>query len=126
MVDYLVINDGEPHLLSNECSSCGALYFDRRNACAKCGKQGPFNKRKLGGKGTVRSFTIVKRGAPGVPPFVSSVIDLEGGGFVKANLVDIEPDPAKITLGMAVKLKTFVAGKDDDGTEAVVFGFTPA
>lgn len=126
MVDYLVLDDGEPHLVSNECEKCGALYFDRRNACAKCGKAGPFKKRKLGSEGTLRSFTVIKRGAPGVPPFVSSVIDLTGGGVVKANLVEVEPEPDKISLGMKVRLSTFVAGKDDDGTEAVAFGFAPA
>lgn len=125
IVDYLVL-DGEPHLVSKECANCGALYFDRRNACAKCGKTGPFKERTLRGEGTLRSFAIIKRGAPGVPPFVSCVVDLEGGGVVKANLVEIEPDPANVKLGMPVRLTTFVVGKDDDETEAVAFGFAPA
>ena len=30
-----------------------------------------------------------------------------------------------MTLGMPVRLTTFVAGTDDDGTEAVAFGFEP-
>jgi uncharacterized protein len=33
VVDYLVLGD-EPHLEANACTSCGALFFDRRNACA--------------------------------------------------------------------------------------------
>ena len=33
LVDYLVLGD-EPHLVANECTSCGARFFDRRNACA--------------------------------------------------------------------------------------------
>ena len=35
LVDYLVLGD-DPHLVANECTSCGARYFDRRNACASC------------------------------------------------------------------------------------------
>ena len=35
LVDYLVLGD-EPHLVANECTSCGARFFDRRNACAAC------------------------------------------------------------------------------------------
>ena len=34
-VDYLVIGD-DPHLVAHECTSCGARFFDRRNACAGC------------------------------------------------------------------------------------------
>ena len=36
IVDYLVLDDGDPHLVANECTECGALFFDRRNACAHC------------------------------------------------------------------------------------------
>ncbi|GAC1478084.1 MAG: hypothetical protein NVS1B12_14140 [Acidimicrobiales bacterium] len=33
MVDYLVLGD-DPHLVTNECTACGARLFDRRIACA--------------------------------------------------------------------------------------------
>ena len=36
LVDYLVLGD-DPHLVAHECASCGARFFDRRNACASCG-----------------------------------------------------------------------------------------
>ncbi|HEX9504860.1 MAG TPA: OB-fold domain-containing protein, partial [Acidimicrobiia bacterium] len=69
---------------------------------------------------------IVHQAAPGVPvPYVSAVVDLDGGGNVKANVVNVEPDPSKILLGMKVRLTTFAAGTDDEGTEAVAFGFEP-
>jgi uncharacterized OB-fold protein len=126
MVDYLVLDDGEPHLVANACTACGALYFDRRNACARCGA-GDFTKQGLANDGQVRAFTIVHRASPGVPaPYVSAVVDLDGGGVVKANIVDVDPAPEKISLGMRVKMTTFVAGTDDDGTEAIAFGFAPA
>ena len=59
-------------------------------------------------------------------PYVSAVVDLDGGGVVKANIVDIDPTPENVKLGMPVRLTTFVAGTDDEGTEAVAFGFEPA
>jgi uncharacterized OB-fold protein len=123
MVDYLVLDDGEPHLVAKECESCGALYFDRRNACAKCGQRA-FTIRPLATTGVVRTFSIVHRAAPGVPaPFASAVVDLDGGGMVKANIVGAEPTPDNISLGMKVRLATFVAGTDSEGTDAVAFGF---
>jgi uncharacterized OB-fold protein len=125
IVDYLVLDDGTPHLVANSCTECGALYFDRRTACAKCGKQS-FGKKKLGTEGTVRAFTIVHRAAPGIPaPYASAIVDLEGGGVVKSNLLEIEPKPDNIKLGMPVRLTTHVVGTDDNGTEAVAFGFAP-
>jgi uncharacterized OB-fold protein len=125
VVDYLVL-EGEPHLEANACTACGAVFFDRRNACARCGKL-EFTREALATTGTLRSFTIVHRAAPKVPvPYVSSVVELDGGGVVKANLVDAGAEPDKIDLGMRVRLTTFVCGRDEEGTEAVAFGFTPA
>ena len=125
VVDYLVLDDESPHLVAKSCTGCGALFFDRRNACASCGGRS-FTERALETTGTVRAFTIVKRAAPGVPvPYVSSVVDLDGGGVVKANIKDVEPDPEHLRLGMKVRLSTFACGTDAEGTEAVAFGFVP-
>jgi uncharacterized OB-fold protein len=126
MVEYLVLDNGSPHLVANVCTECGAIYWDRRNACAKCGKR-EFTQKKMANEGELISFSIVHRAAPNVPtPYVCAVVHLDGGGAVKANLVDVDPDPDRVKLGMRVKLKTFVAGKDGKGTEAVAFGYAPA
>ena len=124
-VGYLSLSD-DPHLVANECESCGALFFDRRNACANCGRR-EFRSRPLANEGVLRAFTIVHRASPGVTvPYVSGIVDLDGGGVVKANVVGIDPDPASVTLGMKLKLTTFPIGIDSAGTQAVGFGYEPA
>ena len=90
MVDYLVLDDGEPHLVAHECASCGARFFDRRNACARC-FAADFTTVPIATEGTVRAFTIVTFAAPGIPtPFVASVVDCDGTQ-VRANLTNVEP-----------------------------------
>ncbi|AKK27926.1 Zn-ribbon domain-containing OB-fold protein [Mycobacterium sp. EPa45] len=124
MVDYLVLDDGEPHLVAHECTTCGARFFDRRNACAKCFAT-DFTLVPVANEGTVRAFTIVTFAAPGVPvPFVAAVVDCDGTQ-VRANLVNVEPDPEHIHDGMNVRLSTYSLGGDTNGTEAVGFGFEP-
>lgn len=124
LVDYLVL-DGAPHLRANECTACGARYFDRRNACAACFAT-EFRKVDVPTEGEVRAFTIVTFAAPGVPvPFVAAVVDCNGTS-VRGNLINVEPSPEHVSLGMKVKLATYVVGTDDNGTEAVGFGFEPA
>ena len=124
-VSYLQLGD-EPHLVAQECQSCHALYFDRRNACARCGQQ-DFGARRLADEGAVRAFTIVHRATPDVQvPYISAIVDLDGGGVVKANLVGVAPDPDQVRLGMRVQLTTFGVGTDSDGVEAVGFGYRPA
>ena len=123
LVDYLVLGD-DPHLVANECISCGARYFDRRNACASC-EGTEFTKADVSTTGEVRAFTIVAFAAPGIPvPFVAAVVDCEGTS-VRANLINVPADPEHVTLGMKVRLATEVIGTDDNGSEAVGFGFEP-
>ena len=123
LVDYLVLGD-DPHLLASECGSCGARFFDRRNACASCGAT-EFTKVRVPGEGEVQAFTIVAFAAPGVPvPFVASVVDCDGTS-VRGNLVNVEPDPDHVKLGMKVRLTTVPVGTDSAGTEAIGFGFEP-
>src|SRR5262249_37295550 len=125
IVDYLVLDDGAPHLIANRCDNCGALYFDRRNACAKCSGRS-FSKHRLADDGTVRSFPSVPRAAPGAPPPSSSAAGARaGGGVVKANLLTVGPSPDDVRFGMTVRRATVVAGVDDEGTEAVQFGYEP-
>lgn len=126
IVDYLVLDDGPPHLVANESVESGALYFDRRNADARSGTTG-FRQRRVADTGVVRTFTIVHRAAPGVPtPYVSVVVDLDGGGVVKANLLNVEPSPDAVRVGMRVQMTTYAVGVDDDGTEAIAFAYEPA
>ena len=123
-VDYLVLGE-RPHLLAHECSRCGARYFDRRNACAGCFST-EFASVDIATDGVLRAFTIVTFAAPGVDvPFVAGVVDCDGTS-VRGNIVNCPPDPDHVTLGMAVRLTTWVVGVDSNGVEAVNYGFEPA
>ena len=124
LVDYLVLGD-QPHLKALECTSCGARYFDRRNACAGCSGT-EFTEVAVQSDGIVKAFSIVTFAAPGVPvPFVSAIVDC-GGTSVRGNIINCEPSPEAVSLGMPVRLVTYVLGADDNGVDAIGFGFEPA
>lgn len=123
LVEYLVLGD-EPHLVANECTSCGARFFDRRNACASCFAT-EFKTVDVATTGELKAFTIVSFAAPGIPvPFVAGVVDCDGTS-VRANVVNVEPDADHVHLGMKLELTTFPIGTDTAGTEAIGFGFEP-
>jgi uncharacterized OB-fold protein len=123
LVEYLVLGD-DPHLVAHECTSCGARFFDRRNACASCSGT-TFEQVRVSSTGVVRTFTIVSFAAPGVPvPFVAAVIDCDGTS-VRGNVINTPPDPEHVSMGMKVRLATYVVGADDEGVEAIGFGYEP-
>ncbi len=123
-VDYLRLGE-TPHLVANECTSCGARFFDRRNACASCFAT-EFRSVDVDTDGILTSFTIVAFAAPGIPvPFVSAIVNCNGTS-VRGNLTNVTPDPEHVTLGMKVRLTTVPIGTDEAGTEAINFAFEPA
>ena len=44
---------------------------------------------------------------------------------MRGNIINVDPDPEHISLGMKVKLATYSLGTDDNGVEAIGFGFEP-
>jgi uncharacterized OB-fold protein len=125
IVDYLVIDDGDPYLLAWEAAGSGALSVTRRNADPVSGTPG-FTRRRLATTGTVRAFTVVQRDAPGIDvPYASVIVALDGGGVVRGRLVGTSRHPRNVATVTRVRLTTFVAGVDEHGTEAIAFAFEP-
>ena len=123
LVTYLELEPA-PHLVAQQCVACGARFFDRRNACASCGGSA-FDAVSVADQGEVRSFTIVSVAADGVEvPYVAAIVDCEGTS-VRANLLEVPPDPEHVHLGMSVRLTTYSLGLDERGVEAIGFGFAP-
>jgi len=57
------------------------------------------------GRGRLYNYTIVYRSYPGIKvPFISAIVDLECGGTVKGNLLEVEPDPKHLQFGMPVRM----------------------
>jgi len=129
VVSFLKIPEtGSPYLEGLRCGACKAVFLDARTTCSSCGARDQLAPLRLADRGTLYVFSIVYRSFPGVKvPYVSAIVDLEGGGTVKGNLVGIEPDPAKLELGMAVRTIYEIAPqKDREGNEYLTYYFTPA
>lgn len=128
IVPYLKIPaQGEPHLEGTRCRACGAIFLGERATCSSCGTTGDFEAKPLSNRGELYVYSIVHRSFPGVEvPYVSAVVDLEGGGTVKGNLVGVEPDPEHVRMGMPVEVVYQVAPrKDRDGNEYLTYYFKP-
>lgn len=105
-VPYLKFgSDGHPFLEGFRCRACGATFLGARENCAACSARGRMAPIALATTGRLYNYTIVYRSFPGVTvPFVSAVVDLDGGGTVKGNLLDVPADPEAIAFDMPVEM----------------------
>jgi len=97
----------EGELWLRHCKSCDKTYFYPRDLCPMC-----FSRNtdwiQTDGKGTLHTFAIVHRGPTPAfrdkAPYVTAVVELQGGARMPTNLVEIDPDPAVIKCGMSLEV----------------------
>ncbi|MDC0076225.1 Zn-ribbon domain-containing OB-fold protein [Gammaproteobacteria bacterium] len=129
VVDYLKLpENGDPFLEGHKCSNCGAIFLGERKVCSSCFSRDTLKAVKLNNTGKLYSYSIVFRSFPGIDvPYISAIVDLDGGGTVKGNLIDVEPDPEKIKFDMPVEIifDDALGRKDADGNSYISFFFKP-
>jgi uncharacterized protein len=119
---------GRPYLIGSHCNVCDATHLGSYENCPKCAARGQMNEARLAESGKLYNYTIVHRSLPGVKvPFISATVDLDGGGTIRGNLLEIEPDPAKIEFGMPVKVVfRSAATAVENGASYLAHFFVPA
>lgn len=118
---------GQPYLAGSRCEACGEVYAGERSVCAKCTARDRMAPVELSTRGVLYNYTIVHRSYPGIAtPFISAIVDLEGGGSLKGNLIGVEPDPEKLTFGLPIEVTFADVGRTDrQGRHYLSYFFKP-
>lgn len=94
----------EGRLLHQVCGGCGEVFFPPRPACPACLSL-ELDWREMPARGTLASWTRIRRSAPGFEtPYLLGLVDLEGGvGRLLAPITG--GDQASLEIGMPVRLE---------------------
>jgi uncharacterized protein len=110
----------EGRLVLPRCEHCDAVIWYPRAFCPACGSL-EVTWFDASGRGSVYSFTIVRRAAPpydASAPFVVAYVELEEGPRVLTNIVECEPDDVEV--GMPVEVEFH-----DTGEGPALYRFRP-
>lgn len=95
----------EGKLVLRRCKSCGETHFMPRYLCPFCWSE-DLEWIKAAGKGTVHSFTIIRRASSpafaGLTPYVVALIDLREGPRMMCNIVG--DGALNVKIGDSVRL----------------------
>ena len=119
----------DPYLEGHKFDECGSIFLGERDVCSNCGARDKMTATRLSSKGKLYSFSIVYRSFPGIQvPYISAIVDLEGGGTIKGNLIDVDPDPENVKFDMEVDVvfEDALGRKDADGNSYISYFFKPA
>ena len=118
----------DPYLEGHRCGACSAVFLGEREVCSSCGARNQMDAVRLLNKGKLYTYSIVHRSFPGIEvPYISAIVDLDNGGTVKGNLINIEPDPAQISFDMPVEVVfgDALGRKDREGNSYLAYFFQP-
>ena len=122
----------EPQLLGSRCNNCDRADFPARASCSACCSD-DVTVEALPGRGTLWTWTV-QRFLPKSPynrgetpetfePYGVGYLELPGAVRVEGRLT--ENDPAKLRVGMPMKVVFPVWKKDANGEDIVTFAFKP-
>ncbi len=117
-----------PFLLGGYCARCEEYFFPRPGYCPRC--LGSPETRKLGNRGRIHSFTVVRTKPPlGLPqPYAVGYVDLEEGSAGAGLRVFSLFDPESIDdlqMGGQVTLQVSPLGHDGKGEACLRPYFKP-
>ncbi len=119
-------------LMGSKCKDCGTMYVPVRKLCTACNSLN-MEWIPLSGKGELAAFTSITVGTPYFielgydrnRPYCFSVIKLEEGPMVSAQLVGVdESKPDTIKIGTPLKVKFLE--NELKGETKIDLGFEPA
>jgi hypothetical protein len=99
-------------LLLSRCPHCGLVIWYPRAICPDCHRY-PTEWITAAGTGSIYSFTVVRRAAPGrfaaAVPYVVAYVELTEGPRMLTNIVGC--DPGQVQVGSAVSVAFYDAGE---------------
>jgi uncharacterized protein len=107
-------------LLLTRCAACAAVRWYPRSRCPECGG-GEAETFPASGRGTVYTFTIVRRASGGFAaavPYVVAYVELAEGPRILTNIIGCAPE--RVRIGQPVTL-TFTETADGHA----LYRFTP-
>lgn len=118
IADGLFEQDGETGawwLLGSRCSRCAEVVFPSMNDCPNCVSHDTMRPHRIRGRGRVRDFVLVHRGAKGFAvPYVQSFIKLDDGPVIYSTIDGGDPEEMTLRLGTEVEMCIGVVKTIDD------------
>ena len=106
------------------CGGCSRFIFYPRAHLPRPACSDDLTWTPVSGRGVVHAFAIPhrhpNRGLPADGPYVVALVELEEGARMMTNLVDVDPTPEAVKVGMPVEIVY------DDVTEEITLPTVPA
>ena len=122
-----------PRLLGSRCDDCGTHTFPAQRGCPRCGSES-MARVELADRGTLFTFTtqgyLPKEPYTGpeteddFTPFALGYVELPREVIVETRIT--EADPARLEIGMPVRLVIVPFRREPDGTQVLTYAFAPA
>jgi acetyl-CoA acetyltransferase/uncharacterized OB-fold protein len=107
------------------CEDCDGAFLPPQRFCPRC-LGNNVTLRPATGRGRLASYVVAARPIPGFDaPYVIALVELDEGPRLLTNLVDCDPDPETLAVGMPVEVRLTACATPDGSLTATLPLFTP-
>jgi uncharacterized OB-fold protein len=96
----------EEQLWLPRCDACATLFWYPRDLCPRCGSR-QVSWVQASGRGRLAAFVVNHTPHPSYAaegPYVIALVELDEGLRMMTNIVGIEPDPARLPIGLPLEV----------------------
>jgi uncharacterized OB-fold protein len=99
----------EGNLLGLKCGDCGEITAPPKSTCNNCGSRN-HKVVKLSGKGTIKTFTVVRVAPEGFEaPYIIAMAELDEGPWLLGNMTGIKVEETTMEL---IGKRVVIGGKE--------------
>lgn len=93
-------------------------------ACRSCASRAPLEPFRSSETGSLYSWGVIHRSYPGIEvPFISAIVDMDGGMTLKGTLRGIKPEELRVGTRVRIEFDEAGGALDNEGTPYVGFHF---
>jgi len=116
--------EGEPCLLSSQCTCCGYVAFPKRDDCPSCMSKSSSQEMELSREGTIATYSVLHV-APsgGTAPYAVANIKMPEGPEIFSMLCDYDSSKIAPRIGARVRVAIGKIREDENGKAVMCYKF---
>jgi len=116
----------KPYLLGSRCHICGYTCFPRKEVCIVCRRDDTMEEIKLGQRGTLEAFAVMRVGPPTFPPpYMVGYVRTMEGALVFTPITGCETEEKALEIGEEMELVIDEIRKDAQGNRVIGWKYKP-
>jgi len=114
------------YLIGSKCKICNYTTFPRKTVCVRCRRDDTMEELKLGPRGTLENYAVMRVGPPDFPPpYMLGYVRMKEGPIIFTQITGCGTEDDALEIGAEMELVIEPIKKDLQGNNLIGWKFRP-